>query len=232
VFGARNLFAQQKGSVGMPDPHIAPDPTRSALIIIDTQNDFTLPDAPAHITGTAEAVPAMKHVLGMYRVARRPIVHVIRLYKADGSNADACRHTLIASGRAIVAPGTHGAEIVTELKLDPSVSLKAETLLSGEPQTIGNNEFVLYKSRWSAFYLTKLESLLASLGINTLVIMGCNFPNCPRATIYDASSRDLRLVVVADAISGLYDKGLDELHSIGVTSLTSKQVGAWLSSRS
>jgi nicotinamidase-related amidase len=202
------------------------------LIIIDTQNDFALPNAPASIAGTAEAIPAMKHVLGVYRAAGRPIIHVVRLYKQDGSNADVCRRALIEDGHGIAKPGTDGAEIVTALKLNPSDMLDAEMLLSGTPQTIGSNEFILYKSRWSAFYLTKLDTMLASLRVNTLIIMGCNFPNCPRATIYDASSRDFRLVVVTDAISGLYDKGLDELREIGATLLTSKQVGAWLNSLS
>lgn len=214
----------------MPDPYITPNPSRSALITIDTQNDFTLQDAPARIPGTLNVIPAMKHVLSAYRAARRPIIHIVRLYRADGSNADACRRSLIGGGRAIARPGTNGAELVTDLKLDTSVHLEAETLLSGQPQAIGNNEWILYKPRWSAFYLTRLDTMLGDLEINTLVVTGCNFPNCPRSTIYDASSRDLRVVVVTDAMSGLYERGLDELRGIGVTTLTSKQVGDWLTS--
>src|ERR1700712_1357102 len=122
----------------MSDPYVTPDPSRSVLLIIDTQNDFTLPEASAHIAGTAEAIPAMKQVLGMYRAAGRPIIHVVRLYKADGSKADACRRTLIESGAVIARPGTSGAEIVTDLKMNPSAALETETLLTGELQTLGN----------------------------------------------------------------------------------------------
>lgn len=39
---------------------------------------------------------------------------------------------------------------------------------------------------------------------------GCNFPNCPRTSIYEASERDFRTVLVRDAISGLYERGEHE----------------------
>ena len=67
-----------------------------------------------------------------------------------------------------------------------------------------------------AFYRTPLEEHLCGLRVNTVVVCGCNFPNCPRATIYEASERDLRAVIVADATSGLYERGLQELENIGV----------------
>ena len=51
--------------------------------------------------------------------------------------------------------------------------------------------------------------------MNTLVVCGCNFPNCPRATIYEASERDYRIVAVTDAISGAYERGMRELEGIG-----------------
>jgi nicotinamidase-related amidase len=212
----------------MINSYTAPDPTRSALVSIDVQNDFTLPGASACIAGTFERIPAMKDALTAFRAAQRPIIHVVRLYKEDGSNVDICRRALIENGQAIARPGAKGAEIVAELKRDPVFFLDAETLLSGEAQVIGDQEWAVYKPRWSAFHLTGLDALLAGLGVNTLVMMGCNFPNCPRATLYDASSRDFRLVVLTDAMSGLYDKGLDELHGIGVETMTSGQVGSWL----
>ena len=34
---------------------------------------------------------------------------------------------------------------------------------------------------------------------------GCNFPNCPRTSIYEASERDFRVVLARDAISGFPD---------------------------
>ncbi|HSS15099.1 MAG TPA: isochorismatase family cysteine hydrolase, partial [Rhizomicrobium sp.] len=197
--------------------------------LIDTQNDFTLPDAPARIAGTTEVVPAIARLLDRFRQLQRPVFHVIRLYRADGSNADLCRRTLIENGGAIVRPGTKGAEIVEALKPDAAVMLDADTLLAGEAQALGTREWALYKPRWSAFYGTRLEMLLKAQDVNTLVFAGCNFPNCPRSSIYDASSRDFRLVIATDAISGLYDKGLQELRGIGAALMTAAEPGDWLS---
>ena len=57
---------------------------------------------------------------------------------------------------------------------------------------------------------------LKRVGANTLVFSGCNFPNCPRTSIYEASERDYRVVLAEDAVSGLYDQGRTELSNIGV----------------
>jgi nicotinamidase-related amidase len=48
------------------------------------------------------------------------------------------------------------------------------------------------------------------------VFTGCNFPNCPRTSVYEASERDFRIVVLEDALSGLYPQGRKELENIGV----------------
>ena len=209
------------------DRYTLPDPARAALIIIDMQNDFVLADAPARIAGTQDVVPRVKAVVDAFRQQSRPIFHIVRLYQADGANADLCRRALIETGTAIVRPDTAGSEIVDDLKPGP-VTLDADALLAGEAQQFGAQEWALYKPRWSAFYGTRLSAHLEELYVNTLVFAGCNFPNCPRSTIYDASSRDLRIVVAEDAISGLYDKGLEELRGIGVVPMTASAISGWL----
>src|SRR5690606_10038617 len=98
----------------------------------------------------------------------------------------------------------------------PTVRLDCPKLLAGELQELGATESILYKPRWGAFFGTRLEELLRSQGITTVVFAGCNFPNCPRTSIYQASERDFRVVLVEDAISRIYDRGRDELRNIGV----------------
>lgn len=66
------------------------------------------------------------------------------------------------------------------------------------------------------------------LQVNCLVICGCNFPNCLRTTVYEASERDLRVVLVADATSGVYERGLREMRNIGVTVRDTGECLAWL----
>jgi nicotinamidase-related amidase len=97
-----------------------------------------------------------------------------------------------------------------ELKPSFDTKLDSNLLLSGQLQQIGPKEWIMYKPRWGAFYNTLLEKHLQDLGVNTVVVCGCNFPNCPRTTIYEASERDFRTVLAKDGTSALYDTGLQE----------------------
>jgi nicotinamidase-related amidase len=153
-----------------------------------------------------------------------PIVHVVRLYLLDGSNADLCRREV----RGVVTPGSDGAELVGKLKPDGSVGLNAGALLNGELQELRKNEWAMYKPRWDAFHGTPLEEHLRKRGVTTVSVVGCNFPNCPRATIFGASMRDFRINIFVDAISGVYDKGLEELGNIGVAMMRSEECMDWL----
>ena len=166
----------------------------------------------------------MKSLLMAYRQCDLPIIHVVRLYKPDGSNVDLCRRDMVEDGMCIISPDSCGAELVEELKPNSEVQLDAELLLKGEIQNWGKKEFVIYKSRWGAFYRTPLNNHLKTLDVNTLVICGCNFPNCPRTTIYEASERDYRIVFVEDAVSAIYEKGKEELRNIGARIWSSNEV--------
>ncbi|GAA5520770.1 hypothetical protein Asal01_00703 [Fodinibius salicampi] len=96
--------------------------------------------------------------------------------------------------------------------------------MKGEPQQLEANEWILNKPRWGAFFQTSVEKILSGQNISTLVVSGCNFPNCPRATIYEVSERDFRTVVATDAVSGLYPQGEQELENIGVAILKTREI--------
>ncbi len=196
--------------------YINPDLSNSALVTIDVQRDFSLPSSPAEVPGTANVVPYIIKLLNSYRASRRPIVHIVRLYLSDGSNVDLARREFIQSGKELVRPGSAGAELVKELLPTADTELDCPYLLGGGIQTLGPGEVVIYKPRWGAFFGTPLQDHLNGLQVNTLVVCGCNFPNCPRTTIYEASERDFRIVLVEDAVSGIYPRGKEELRDIGV----------------
>ena len=79
-----------------------------------------------------------------------PIIHVIRLYRADGSNVDLCRKQAIEKGKQVVIPGSKGAELIDELKPSSDFKLDSDSLLSGQFQQIGDMEWILYKPRWGS----------------------------------------------------------------------------------
>jgi nicotinamidase-related amidase len=119
--------------------------------------------------------------------------------KRDGSKVDLCRRGLIKEGASILEPSSQGSQLAPELLVDPSVRLDPGGLLANEIQEIGVDEVVLYKPRWGAFFKTPLEAHLRSRGISTAVFCGCNFPNCPRTSIYEASERDFRVVLATNS---------------------------------
>ncbi len=137
--------------------HITPDREHSALLIIDVQHDFTLIGAIAEIPGTLQAVQYIQCLVQVYREQEYPIIHVIRLYHADGSNVDLCCRQAIENGKQVVIPGIDGAELMDELKPSPAIRLDSSLLLSGHLQQIGSVEWIMYKPRWEAFYNTLLE---------------------------------------------------------------------------
>jgi nicotinamidase-related amidase len=205
------------------DPYTTPDFASSALITIDTQRDV-LDGQPLEIPGTSAALPAMQRLLDEFRQASRPIVHIVRLYRLDGSNVDLCRRRLVEEGTPILAPRSEGSELAPGLLPDSATRLDPDLLLSGELQEVGPFEVVIYKPRWGAFYDTPLETHLRGQGASTVVLCGCNFPNCPRTSIYEASERDFRVVLASDALSGLYERGERELSAIGVALMSTPEI--------
>jgi len=206
---------------------LAPDFASVALVTIDTQRD-TLDGQPFEVPGTSAALPEMRRLAAAFRAAGRPIVHVVRLYRPDGSNVDLCRRRAVAEGARLVLAGSPGAELASDLVPASAPRLDTELLLAGGIQRVGPGEAIIYKPRWGAFFQTPLEAHLRALGVSTLVFAGCNFPNCPRTSIYEASERDFRLVLVEDAVSGLYERGKDELRGIGVALMNAAELTASL----
>jgi nicotinamidase-related amidase len=205
------------------DSYTSPDFSTAALITVDTQRDV-LDGRPLEIPGTSAALGSMRGLVDAFRAAQRPIVHIVRLYRADGANVDLCRRHEVESGAHVLTPGTAGSQLAPPLLPEPDMTLDDERLLAGEVQTLGPEESAIYKPRWGAFYETALEEHLRERGVTTLVFCGCNFPNCPRTSIYEASERDFRVVLAHDAVSGLYERGERELAGIGIHLLGAAEV--------
>ncbi|TMK25060.1 MAG: cysteine hydrolase [Actinobacteria bacterium] len=202
----------------MSGRYTEPDFAASALVTIDTQRDV-LDGGALEIPGTSAALGPMRRLAEEFRAVGRPIVHVVRLYEPDGSNVDLCRRHAVESGERLLRTGAPGTELASELLPEHGIALDCPLLLAGA---------AIYKPRWGAFYRTPLEDHLRAQAVSTLVFSGCNFPNCPRTSIYEASERDFRIVLARDAVSGLYERGERELDGIGVHLMSAAQVIASL----
>jgi nicotinamidase-related amidase len=201
------------------DLHTRPEFERAALLTIDVQRDV-LDGGPFEFASPTAQLANMVRTVDAFRRAGQPIVHVVRLYLPDGSNADRCRRGQIEAGRAALVVGGSGCELVADLVPHGRGELDTHRLLGGRFQHLSSNESVMYKPRWGAFYGTRLLEHLRVRGVTTVVVIGCNFPNCPRATIVEASERDLRVVAVDDALSRFTDRDVLDMSNIGVSVMT------------
>jgi len=174
---------------------------KPALLIVDMQNDFVLPNAPAPVAGAAASIPRVKEVLDWFRATGQPVFHIVREYRADGSDIEISRKKAFLAGPSYAVPGTKGVEIVQEL-------------------TPTAGEYRIVKPRFSAFFGTELELILRRLAIDSLVICGTQYPNCIRATAFDGLSYGYPVFVITDATSAasqeIADANIRDLRNIGI----------------
>jgi nicotinamidase-related amidase len=208
--------------------YCVPQKGTAALLTLSAQQDFLKPGSPYRAAGAHRVLPVLARTVQGFRAQGAPLFHAVRLYRPDGSNVDACRRQAIEEGLRVFMPGTMGAELLDEVRPDAAVRLDARGLLDGGFQKLGEDEWAFYRPRWGAFHDTALETRLDALGVTTLVVCGFNFTTALRATIYEASARDLRIVVVSDAVGNGSEAAVQELARIGVYLLPSTCCLDWL----
>ena len=171
---------------------------RSVLLVIDMQVDF-FERVPALAERRASLVATINELAAAFRRAARPIVWVRQEFAEDLSDAflDMRRHAT-----RITIAGTRGAELLPELDRQP-------------------HDVVLVKQRYSAFFRTQLDELLASWSPVTLVLAGIKTHACVRATAIDAYQRDMEVLLARDGIAS----GDAEHHDVTLRYLDDHIVG-------
>ncbi|NLV24535.1 MAG: cysteine hydrolase [Deltaproteobacteria bacterium] len=181
--------------------------SKTALLIIDMQNDFCLPGAPFEVFGAMKVSTKIKEVLDACRKHKLPIVHVFRFYRADGSDVELTRYGGFVKAGTSLVRGTKSAEILDDLKpID--------------------GEYLVVKQRWSAFFQTELDLLLRRLGVDHVVVTGVQTPNCIRGTVWDANSLDYEVTVLTDGTGAKTDEvhqaNLFDMKNIGIQIMSSE----------
>lgn len=182
-----------------PEP-LAIDLARTAVLVIDMQNDFATVGGMFERTGIDISVirgtiDPTSRVLNAARSHKIPIIYIAEALSGNLSDIGQPNspHGRMAQrmgiGQSVMAPdgrpsrihieGTWHTEIIPEL-----------APLSEEP--------VIIKRRWSGFHGTTLDQTLTSIGARYLVITGCTTSNCIESTIRDAAMRDYACLLPAD----------------------------------
>ncbi|UGQ11826.1 cysteine hydrolase [Yinghuangia sp. ASG 101] len=187
----------------------------AALLIIDMQNDYCHPDgvfaaAGLRVDGLDRLVADTNSLIAQARSAGTPVVWVRMEWAGDGDVGLLAERSPFLRERGL-RRGTWGAEVVAGLDRRP-----------------GDHEVV--KTRFSAFHATDLDTLLDELGVTTVVLAGVRTDFCVESTVRDAFFRDLRAVVVRDAVAGyfpdLHDNSLRVMGTVFAEVLPGAEAGA------
>jgi ureidoacrylate peracid hydrolase len=163
--------------------------SEAALLLVDLQRGFLHPEGFVAAQGrdVSDCAAAARHCYVLARIARDagiPVIwsrHVLRPDHADGGLLTTELRPRLGQIGAL-ALGTADIEIPAEAGVDPS-------------------DFVIDKPRYSAFFGTALDMLLAARGIRTLMVGGVTTSMCVESSVRDAAQRDIRTFVVRDAVA-------------------------------
>lgn len=191
------------------------DTERTALLVIDMQNDFVEEGAPLEFPEGRRILPTLQKVIGAARAHGIPVIYPAHVHRPGGADMGIHRELYppVAAGEALV-DGGRGAEIHPELA----------------PQA---GELVLKKHRYNSFYATDLEIVLRGLGVETVVLTGMTTECCVLGTARGALECGFRSVVLSDACAscdypdlGIGPMPAAEMHlaALRIMSLTSSQV--------
>jgi len=180
------------------------DAMNVALIIIDMQHDFAVPGGSCEVPGAHSTIPVIRRVLMRFRELGLPVFHVVREYRADGSDVEISRLDALKE-KNMVVPGTPGVRIVPGL----------------EPE---EGEYRIVKPRFSAFMLTELDLILRRKGITHLAVAGTQLPFCLRATLFDGLCLGYRMTLLTDASSSrtreIHEANIRDIRDAGMACVT------------
>jgi ureidoacrylate peracid hydrolase len=176
------------------------DPARTAVIVVDMQNDFgagggMFARAGIDISGIRNVVAPTARVLAAARHSGIKVVYLKMGFKPDLSDAGLpdsptwLKHVPLRAGEPVTAPdGTNGRILIRDTWNTDIVDELA-------PE---RDDIVLYKHRFSGFYETDLDATLARLGIETLIFTGCTTSVCVESTLRDAMFHDYHCLLLED----------------------------------
>jgi nicotinamidase-related amidase len=158
------------------EDEVCVDPAKTALLVIDMQNDFVKQGGSLLVPEAEATVPAIRSLLELARASRVRVVYSQDTHRPGDPEWDVWPE--------YCHEGSWGWEIVTEL-------------------APGVDDTVLRKLRYDAFYGTPLDHLLRLWGVDTLVICGTVANISVQYTAASAALRWYSVVIPRDAISAL-----------------------------
>jgi nicotinamidase-related amidase len=153
------------------------------LLVIDVQQEYFKTDGPAAFPSAELILPNVNRLIQSFRDAEKAIVFVKHMNRADGSDVGRMGDFSDPDDQDAFIEGTPEVEFLPEL------DFRAD-------------DIVVVKRRYSAFLGTDLESILRTLGVNSVVVTGLMTSFCCETTARDAHGHDYEVLFVSDANEG------------------------------
>lgn len=151
---------------------------KPALLVIDFSVGFADPGGFGG-GNIAEAIVQSRSLLAFARERRWPVAHSRIVFQGDDADANPFARKV---------PG------MLTLKADSPASQFVPELMPAA------GELTVLKTVPSAFFGTALAPWLMHRGVDTLVVAGCTTSGCVRASVVDAMSHGLRVMVMQDCV--------------------------------
>lgn len=175
------------------------EPSDTALLVLDMQNGFCHPNGTIgkskDISLMRATIPNIKRIVAECRSVGIPDIWTIQEHHLSDRtrlNRKIPAHTQRSQHGPAAVARTWDAEIIEELQ-----------------PLISDNVEVVRKHRFSAFFDTRLDTLLRMFGTRTLIVCGVTTTLCVESTVRDAYQRDYNVIVVEDAV-GMSSRELHE----------------------
>ena len=186
------------------------EPARTAVIVVDMQNDFVseggaFARAGNDISLIQEIITPTSHVLAVAREAGMTVVYLKMEFRPDLCDVGAPgspnwrAHHFVGAGEAVIAPTGETSRILVKDTWNTDI---VDELT---PQAA---DIVVSKRRFSGFYGTELDTILRGLGIKNLIFTGCTTSVCVESTLRDAMFRDYSCLLLADCTAEPIGHGL------------------------
>jgi nicotinamidase-related amidase len=164
-----------------PDPRkLLGNQEKTALLVIDMQNDFVLPGAPLATPRGLDVVPVIAAFADAARARGFPVVYTQEMHRPEGDDFG----IELAFEPPHCLEGSPGVEIVEGIKPQPG------------DLRIG------HKRRYNGFFGTELDLVLRCRGIENLLITGVCTDICVISTVHHARDLDYRCFVIEEAVDG------------------------------
>ena len=177
------------------------DLARTALIVVDMQNDFCHPEGwfaqkGLGIKAARKPIPVLQKLLPAWRQAGGALVWLNWGIRADRANLSPTIHfkgkrTASGVGYAEVSPIDHGPSLVQG-------SWGAQVI---DELAVAPGDITVHKHRLSGFWDNELDSVLRNQGITTLLFAGINTDRCVFSTLQDGNFLGYDCVLLQDACS-------------------------------